>query len=203
MPKTPKLKALVVDDTVVYRKIVSDVLSEIPDVEVVGTAHNGKAALDKVASLKPDLMTLDIEMPEMNGLRVLEELQRQRSDVGVIMLSTLTLEGGEMTMKALELGAFDFIPKPQDGTMRENFKAVKDAIAPIIKAFMRSRSIRNILSGKTAYRTFDYQDAKSITIKPQSQNRNPKSWRLVYPPAVQRRYLKCSRKYPATSVFRF
>ena len=97
------LKVLIVDDTVLYRKIVSDVLAEIPEVEVVGTAHNGKAALAKIASLKPDLITLDIEMPEMNGLRVLEELQQKKMTVGAIMLSTLTLEGGEMTMKALEL----------------------------------------------------------------------------------------------------
>ncbi len=153
MVETTKLKILVVDDTVVYRKIVSDVLAEIPDIEIVGTAHNGKAALAKISTLKPDLITLDIEMPEMNGLKVLEALKQQESEVGAIMLSTLTLEGGEMTMKALELGAFDFIPKPQDGTMAENRLAVKEALAPILKAFMRSRSIRSILSGKTAVKS--------------------------------------------------
>ncbi|MGD9211133.1 MAG: chemotaxis response regulator protein-glutamate methylesterase [Desulfobacteraceae bacterium] len=150
MLKGTSLKVLVVDDTVVYRKIVSDVLAEIPEIEVVGTAHNGKAALSKIDSLKPDLMTLDIEMPEMNGLKVLESLRQKRSDVGVIMLSTLTSEGGEMTMKALELGAFDFIPKPQSGTMQENRKVVKDAIVPIINAFKRSQNIRNILAGKSS-----------------------------------------------------
>jgi two-component system chemotaxis response regulator CheB len=92
MLENTKLKVLIVDDTIVYRKIVSDVLTEIPSVEVVGTAHNGKAALTKIASLKPDLLTLDIEMPEMNGLKVLEELKQRGSEVGVIMLSTLTLE---------------------------------------------------------------------------------------------------------------
>lgn len=169
MSTTRKLRALVVDDTVVYRKIVSDVLAEIPDVEVVGAAHNGKAALAKIASLKPDLMTLDIEMPEMNGLRVLEELRQQGSDVGVIMLSTLTLEGGEMTMKALDLGAFDFIPKPLEGTMSENRQVITDAIAPIVKAFLRSRSIREILSGKTPYKTSDSHSVKSIITRPLSK----------------------------------
>ncbi len=140
-----KIKVLVVDDTVLYRKIVSDVLAEFPDVEVVGTAHNGKAALTKIKILKPDLMTLDIEMPEMNGLQVLEHLRHQKADLAVIMLSTLTQEGGAMTMKALELGAFDFIPKPQSGTMAENRIAIKKALAPMLRAFSRSRTIRGIL----------------------------------------------------------
>jgi two-component system, chemotaxis family, protein-glutamate methylesterase/glutaminase len=143
---TEPLKVLVVDDTVVYRKIVSDVLMELPDVKVVGTAHNGKSALFKIKSLKPDLLTLDIEMPEMNGLEVLQHLQDEASRIGVIMLSTLTQEGGAMTMRALELGAFDFIPKPQAGTMAENREAVKTTLAPMLRAFMRSQLIRNRLA---------------------------------------------------------
>lgn len=133
------------DDTVVYRKIVSDVIAELPDVEVVGTAHNGKAALFKIRTLKPDLLTLDIEMPEMNGLEVLQQLSKVVPEVGAIMLSTLTQEGGTMTMRALELGAFDFIPKPQSGTMQENRLAVKNALGPMLKAFDRSRAIRGLL----------------------------------------------------------
>jgi two-component system, chemotaxis family, protein-glutamate methylesterase/glutaminase len=132
------LRVLVVDDTVLYRKIVSDVLAANPDVEVVGSAHNGKAAISKLASLKPDLLTLDIEMPEMNGLQVLEHIQKQAPHIGAIMLSTLTHEGGAMTMKALELGAFDFIPKPQSGTMAENRQKIEAAIKPMIRAFQRS-----------------------------------------------------------------
>jgi two-component system chemotaxis response regulator CheB len=135
------LKVLVVDDTVVYRKIVSDVLAELPNVKVVGTAHNGKAALLKVKTLQPDLLTLDIEMPEVNGLEVLEELQKTAPHIGTVMLSTLTNEGGVMTMKALELGAFDFIPKPQSGTMAANKEAVQKALAPILTAFSRSRRV--------------------------------------------------------------
>jgi len=140
------VKVLVVDDTVVYRKIVSDVLAELPGVEVVGTAYNGKSAMMKVNSLKPDLLTLDIEMPEMNGIEVLQRLQAEAPGVGAIMLSTLTQQGGAMTMRALELGAFDFIPKPQSGTMAENRVAVKEALSPMIKAFIRSREIRARLS---------------------------------------------------------
>jgi two-component system, chemotaxis family, protein-glutamate methylesterase/glutaminase len=150
-PSEP-LRVLIVDDTVVYRKIIADVLMELPDAQVVGTAHNGKAALFKIKSLQPDLLTLDIEMPEMNGLEVLQHLQKESSRVGAIMLSTLTQEGGAMTMRALELGAFDFIPKPQSGTMAENREAVKSALTPMIKAFGRSHQIRGrlVTSGKVA-----------------------------------------------------
>ena len=146
MRESNTIKVLVVDDTVVYRKIVSDVLAELPDVDVAGTAHNGKSALLKIKNLKPDLLTLDIEMPEMNGLEVLQHLKKEAPDIGAIMLSTLTHKGGLMTMRALELGAFDFIPKPQSGTMAENKLAVKNALAPMLKAFSRSRSIHSLLA---------------------------------------------------------
>jgi two-component system chemotaxis response regulator CheB len=142
------LKILVVDDTVVYRKIVSDVLAELPDIEVVGTAHNGKAALLKIQTLKPDLLTLDIEMPEMNGIEVLDQIRKNNFQVGAVMLSTLTQKGGAMTMRALELGAFDFIPKPQSGTMSENREVVKAALVPILKAFNRNKGIKGLLSSR-------------------------------------------------------
>ncbi|MCJ8501952.1 protein-glutamate methylesterase/protein-glutamine glutaminase [Desulfatitalea alkaliphila] len=139
------LRVLVVDDTVLYRKIVSDVLATMPEVEVVGTAHNGKAAMYKVNTLKPDLLTLDIEMPEMNGLEVLQQLSQHAPGVGAVMLSTLTREGGAMTMRALELGAFDFIPKPQSGTMAQNREAIQSALTPMILAYARSHQIRKRL----------------------------------------------------------
>ena len=142
------IRILIVDDTIVYRKIVSDVLSDLPGIQVVGSAHNGKAAITKIASLNPHLLTLDIEMPEMNGLEVLEYIKENGLDVGAVMLSTLTHEGGEMTMKALELGAFDFIPKPQQGTMAENTESIKKTIIPILKAFRRRNEIKHLLRGK-------------------------------------------------------
>ncbi len=146
MSESPLLKVLVVDDTIIYRKIVSDVLKEIPGVKVLGTAQNGKIALSMIEKFKPDLITLDVEMPEMNGLQVLEELKRRKINVGVIMVSTLTHRGAETTMKALELGAFYFIPKPDSGTMEENKKTIKNAISPIIKAFASKKRIKKMLS---------------------------------------------------------
>ncbi|MCD4719270.1 MAG: chemotaxis response regulator protein-glutamate methylesterase [Desulfobacula sp.] len=136
------IRAIVIDDTIVYRKIVGDVLKEIPGVEVVGVANNGKIALSKIASLKPDLITLDIEMPEVNGIEVLQALKNQSQAPVVIMLSTLTQQGSEMTIKALELGAFDFVPKPDQGTMAENMQKVKAAILPIIDALKRQKATK-------------------------------------------------------------
>jgi two-component system chemotaxis response regulator CheB len=143
------LRVLVVDDTIVYRKIVSDVLAELPDVEVVGTASNGKIAMSKIATLKPDLLTLDIEMPEMDGLEVLARIKAETPDIDAIMLSSLTQKGSDMTIKALELGAFDFVPKPQSGSREENKKAIAFALAPMLKAFARRQVMRSILKGKS------------------------------------------------------
>jgi two-component system chemotaxis response regulator CheB len=150
LPK--KLRILVVDDTIVYRKAVSDILAEIPGVEVVGIAHNGKIAMSKIASLKPDLLTLDIEMPEMNGLEVLAELQKNHPGIGAIMLSTLTADGSDMTMKALELGAFDFILKPQSSANQQEGKAqIKAALQPMLEAFRNSHNASSLLGTKGVF----------------------------------------------------
>ena len=141
-----KVKVLVVDDTIVYRKAVSDIIQELPNAELVGVAHNGKIALSKVATLKPDLLTLDIEMPVMNGIEVLEQLQKNYPGVGAVMLSTLTSEGSDMTLRALELGAFDFILKPQQSTsQQEGINTLRNLIKPIIEAYGRSKNASTLL----------------------------------------------------------
>jgi len=135
-----KIKVLVVDDTIVYRKAVSDILSEMPGIEVVGVAHNGKIAVSKIQTLKPDLLTLDIEMPEMNGIEVLQYLQQHAPQVSAIMVSTLTSEGGDMTMRALELGAYDFILKPNTTNIVESKQHLRTLLTPLIKAFQTGRT---------------------------------------------------------------
>jgi two-component system chemotaxis response regulator CheB len=142
------MKVLVVDDTVVYRKMVSDALATLPGVEVVGSAANGKIALALILELKPDLVTLDIEMPEMNGIEVLEAIRDREISVGIIVLSALTLKGGKLTIKALELGAFDFITKPAKANMEESLKVLKESLAPLIRAYAQRKEVRTILSGK-------------------------------------------------------
>jgi two-component system chemotaxis response regulator CheB len=147
------VRVLVVDDTIVYRKIVSDVLKEIPGVEVVGSANNGKIALSRITQLKPDLVTLDIEMPQMSGIEVLEALHNIPDAPLAVMLSTLTQKGSDMTIRALELGAFDFISKPDSGRMADNLVKVKAALEPIIAAFKRQREIRARLKGRISGRS--------------------------------------------------
>ena len=142
------LKVLIVDDTIVYRKIVGDVLKEIPGIEIVGVANNGKIALSKIQTQKPDILTLDIEMPEVNGIEVLEQINQMESPPVAIMLSTLTQQGSEMTIKALELGAFDFIPKPDQGSMAENLEKVKQAIRPIIETLKKQKLTREKIRKK-------------------------------------------------------
>ncbi len=167
-----KTRILVVDDTIVYRKAVSDILSEIPGVEVVGVAHNGKIAMSKIANLKPDLLTLDIEMPEMNGIEVLRELQRNHPKVGAIMVSTLTSDGSEMTMKALELGAFDFILKPTSKNPEESKKQLKNSLSPIIREFKRSRTATSLLSNKGNFNKSTIPKHNKNPLKPLSQKRS-------------------------------
>jgi two-component system chemotaxis response regulator CheB len=108
-----------VDDQSLFRRVISDALSGLPGVEVIGSAMNGKTALARIASLQPDLVTLDIEMPEMNGLEVLEAMRHSGFRTSVIMLSAHTKRGSEMTIRALESGAFDFIAKPDGGSRRK------------------------------------------------------------------------------------
>lgn len=135
------MKILVVDDTLVFRKIISDSLLEIPGVEIVGSASNGKVALEKIKELKPDIITLDIEMPVMNGIEVLEVIKKEKLKTGVIVLSAVTVKGGDLTIKALQLGAFDFITKPDSGTVAENRIAIVEMLTPIISAWEQKTNI--------------------------------------------------------------
>jgi len=139
------MRVLVVDDTVIYRKIISQILKQIEGVECVGVAADGKIALEKVQSLQPDLITLDLEMPGMDGLEVIRCLRQAGSNVGIIMLSAFTTEGAEVTIKALEMGAFDFVVKPSGGAPEENVAKLRRQLGERIKAFARQREIQRIL----------------------------------------------------------
>jgi two-component system chemotaxis response regulator CheB len=117
-------------------------------VEVVGTASNGRLAMARMAALQPDLVTLDIEMPEMNGIEMLEAMAAAGMKAGVIMLSSLTVRGGELTVRALELGAFDFLTKPDGGSAELNLAQLRARLLPMVTAFERRREIRTMLRGE-------------------------------------------------------
>lgn len=107
-----KIRVLVVDDSALIRRLLTDMLNSAADIEVVGTAPDPLIARDKIKSLEPDVLTLDIEMPRMDGITFLRNLMRLRP-MPVVMVSTLTEQGAEITLEALELGAVDFITKPK------------------------------------------------------------------------------------------
>jgi two-component system chemotaxis response regulator CheB len=130
------IRVMVVDDSVVVRKIVTDSISADPEIDVVGIAANGKIALAKIPQLKPDILTLDIEMPEMDGLETLVELRKLYPTLPVIMFSTLTERGGAKTLEALSLGATDYVTKPANvGSVSIAMQRVRDELVPKIKTF--------------------------------------------------------------------
>lgn len=134
------IKVLVVDDSVVVRRVVTDVLAECPDIEVVGTAAQGRIALAKISALCPDIVTLGIEMPVMDGLETLEHLRVEHPRLPVVMFSTLTERGAAATLTALECGASDYVTKPANvGSTEESRAAVRTELVPKILALAGRR----------------------------------------------------------------
>jgi two-component system chemotaxis response regulator CheB len=129
------IRILVVDDSVVIRKLLSDTLSGDPALEVVGAASDGRIAMAKIALLKPDLVTLDVEMPVMNGLETLAALRKLYPKLPVIMFSTLTERGAAATLDALSLGASDYATKPSNtGSPAVAIERIRTELIPKIKA---------------------------------------------------------------------
>ena len=133
------VNVLVVDDSVVIRKLVTTVLEGDPDISVVGTAASGSIALSKLLQVAPDLVTLDIEMPGMNGIDTLREIRKTHPRLPVIMFSTLTERGASATLDALTAGASDYVCKPANiGSVPEVLDTVRSQLVPKIKGLCRS-----------------------------------------------------------------
>lgn len=137
------IRALVIDDSALYRKFVRSVLEEIPHVEVIGTAPNGRIGLEKIQSLKPDLITLDQEMPELDGLGLLRELATHNLSVATIMISSATEAGAKTTNTALQLGAFDFVLKPIGKGPEDSRVQLNSDLTPKIEAFLATREYKS------------------------------------------------------------
>ncbi len=142
------IRVLVVDDSPFMRRAITRMISSDAEFEVVGYGANGQEALDRVAELAPDVVTLDIEMPVMDGLTALRQLHGQ-THVPVIMMSTLTQAGAHATFEALEAGAFDFVPKPQD-SMLDVFGVAQELRAKLKAAASGSTPSRQQPAGPSA-----------------------------------------------------
>ena len=128
------ISVLVCDDSALMRNLISRIVNGTEGMSTVGTAMNGKFCLQKIPTLKPDVILLDIEMPEMNGIQFLEERKLQGIDIPVIVLSSIAVKGASVTMKCLELGASDFITKP-NGAISTNIASVANKIIENIASY--------------------------------------------------------------------
>ena len=127
------ISVLVVDDSVVVRRMIVDALANEPGIQVVGTAADGKIALAKIDQLRPDLVTLDIEMPVMDGLEALRRLRKTHPRLPVIMFSTLTARGAVATLDALAAGASDYVTKPANvGSVSNSTRTIREQLVPRI-----------------------------------------------------------------------
>lgn len=130
-----KIRVLVVDDSVVIRQVVSQILAEDPEIEVIGTAANGRIALAKLPQLNPDLVILDVEMPELDGLETLSAIRKSLPKLPVIMFSALTERGAAATLEALSRGASDYFTKPSGpGGIDESRRILREQLVPAVKA---------------------------------------------------------------------
>lgn len=137
--QTKKIRVLVVDDSALMRKMIPEILGRDPGIEVVGTAMDGLFALGKVRSLRPDVITLDIDMPRMDGIETLRRIVAE-SGTPTVMLSSLTKKDAELTFQALEIGAFDYVTKPQDAISVHINEIGGDLIATVRAAAERPLS---------------------------------------------------------------
>ena len=135
-----KIRVLVVDDSTVIRRLVTATLASDPEIEVVGIAENGRIAQERVEQLHPDAVTMDIEMPDMNGIEAVKALRRTHPRLPIVMFSTLTERGASATLDALSAGASDYVTKPSNtGSFAESQANVRDQLIPKLKALVGAR----------------------------------------------------------------
>lgn len=146
------VKVLVVDDSATMRALISSKLRRDPDIEVVGGAGDPIQAREMIKQLNPDVLTLDVEMPRMNGIEFLEKLMRLRP-MPVVMVSTLTQEGAETTLQALELGAFDYMGKPASADLAHAFDDLVDKVKAAAKSRIRAAASRTAPARPSNFRS--------------------------------------------------
>ncbi|MBU3606931.1 protein-glutamate methylesterase/protein-glutamine glutaminase [Polynucleobacter nymphae] len=139
-----KIRVLIVDDSAVMRRIIMTSLMKHPDIEVVGTAGNGLLAIESIKRLNPDIVTLDVEMPEMDGITALREIRKSHPNLPIVMFSSTTQRGASDTMDALTYGASDYVGKPQAASdPAEAYRVLEENLIPKIKALCQRASEDN------------------------------------------------------------
>ena len=146
--KSAKKRVLLVDDAVVVRKVLSQAITQDPALEVAATAVNGRIAVAKFPALQPDIVLLDIEMPEMDGLETVRQLRKLDARVPIIMFSTLTERGAAVTLEALALGATDYVTKPSNLDGAATLEAILRELIPKIRALCRLPGALSVLPVK-------------------------------------------------------
>ncbi|KPN13448.1 chemotaxis protein CheY [Bacillus australimaris] len=141
------IRVLVVDDSAFMRKLISDFLSAEQEIEVVGTARNGEDALKRIKELNPDVVTLDVEMPVLNGTEALKQILAEH-DLAVIMVSSQTKQGKDLTIHCLELGAFDFVTKPSGSISLDLHKVRGQIVERVLAAGMSRKRKKEQVSPK-------------------------------------------------------
>lgn len=151
-----KTKLLIVDDSRIFRSAIEESLAGVNDIKVIGSVWNGRKAIEFIQSNRPDLVTLDVEMPDMDGLETLEAIQeinvssKASKPIGAIMLSSHTKAGADTTIKALEMGAFDFIPKPEGKDLRESMELLRSQLVVKIRHFASKRTAPHLAKAPVA-----------------------------------------------------
>jgi two-component system chemotaxis response regulator CheB len=146
---TPPVRVLVVDDSAFMRKSLTGMLEEGKLIQVIGVARNGEEAVQQVQQLKPDVVTMDVEMPGMTGLQALQHIMAKHP-VPVIMVSSITIEGAQETLQALEWGAVDFVPKQLDGVASKIAEIQKQLVSKVLAARHAGPKLKTIpMSGIT------------------------------------------------------
>jgi two-component system, chemotaxis family, protein-glutamate methylesterase/glutaminase len=143
MTKPAKKRVLLVDDAVVARRMVSQAIEQDRELEVCATAVNGRVALAKFASLKPDMVLLDVDMPEMDGLETVRELRKVDAKIPILMFSSLTERGASVTLEALALGATDYVTKPSNADATAAFEPITIELIAKIRVLCRLPAAAN------------------------------------------------------------
>ncbi|WP_369601760.1 chemotaxis response regulator protein-glutamate methylesterase [Hahella sp. SMD15-11] len=158
------IKVLVVDDSGFFRRRIVEILNGVPGITVVGTASNGREAIEQARALKPDVITMDYEMPLMDGISAVRAIM-QEQPTPVLMFSSLTHEGARVTLDALEAGAIDYLPKQFEDIARDN-QGIQKTLADKIRAVARARYRLRSPSGPAAPATTDRQARQATGARP-------------------------------------